>query len=723
MKKWILLAAFAAVLPTWRAAAQRPVYTEGPKVEGRVAHAFRTGEVSTLDAEGRLGVRRIGAEKRVEVIINAEDAQAVADRLAAEGVEATTVGGHVVTARLTQAEVDTLAARADVYTVSLPRQLRPLLKVARDSTHATEVQAGTGLETPYDGTGVLVAVIDQGFYPRHLAFYDADGKTRIKQWWNRYSSSSTKPASVLPTGGDGASASGGHGTHVANIAAGQNVGNDLQGIAPGASLYMLASSFQTSELMNDVETIAKYAKAQGMPYVINMSFGTQMGPHDGTGIGLQTIDNTLQTYGGFVCAAMGNEGGQRIHTKWAFTGEDQTRAFIVASPTYANSGSNTYIAGQVWEQATGGTQNVTFQPFYVTSSTAATRRVALSASDLSSIGYYEDAIDSYNGKHYAYFYIDVGKLATLANYTGARFGIAMTGAEGDSIHAWLEPDYGTFATATAYLTGDDAYLTSEGAATIPHAIAVGAYTTSNSWYSMDQQQTLGYTSYTKGAIGSYSSEGPWLGSADYPKPTLVAPGSAIESAMSQYDGQWNSMRTYYATQEVSTNGKSYFYGTMTGTSMSTPMVTGAVALWLQANPELTYEQMMDIIQTTARHDKWAKNTWDATYGYGKLDVYAGLKRALEFKAQSAINTAQVNGTQPLTLQREPGCWKILFNDNESYADLALYDAAGRCLTSRQLTGVKVGQEEIVRFDSLAPGTYIVKIRTTGATYSRKMLVR
>lgn len=51
-----------------------------------------------------------------------------------------------------------------------------------------------------------------------------------------------------------------------------------------------------------------------------------------------------------------------------------------------------------------------------------------------------------------------------------------------------------------------------------------------------------------------------------------------------------------------------FYGVMSGTSMATPVVTGVVALWLQANPTLTPEQIKEIISETSIHDTYTGGT-------------------------------------------------------------------------------------------------------------------
>ena len=46
--------------------------------------------------------------------------------------------------------------------------------------------------------------------------------------------------------------------------------------------YLIPSSFMDGELVEDVKKIKEFAKSKNMPYVINMSFGSQLGPHDGT---------------------------------------------------------------------------------------------------------------------------------------------------------------------------------------------------------------------------------------------------------------------------------------------------------------------------------------------------------------------------------------------------------------------------------------------------------
>ena len=61
--------------------------------------------------------------------------------------------------------------------------------------------------------------------------------------------------------------------------------------------------------------------------------------------------------------------------------------------------------------------------------------------------------------------------------------------------------------------------------------------------------------------------------------------------------------------------------TIEGTSMATPIVTGAVALLLQRSPGLTPADVLHILREGAMRDMYTlKLGWSPAYGYGKLSV-------------------------------------------------------------------------------------------------------
>jgi subtilisin family serine protease len=72
-----------------------------------------------------------------------------------------------------------------------------------------------------------------------------------------------------------------------------------------------------------------------------------------------------------------------------------------------------------------------------------------------------------------------------------------------------------------------------------------------------------------------------------------------------------------------------WYGRFGGTSGSAPIVVGAVALMLQMNPDLTAQQVREILRDTARDDSFTGSTPNADWGFGKLDVLAALDRVAQ----------------------------------------------------------------------------------------------
>ncbi len=121
---------------------------------------------------------------------------------------------------------------------------------------------------------------------------------------------------------------------------------------------------------------------------------------------------------------------------------------------------------------------------------------------------------------------------------------------------------------------------------------------------------MGTLTRTDDTVADYSSRGPTA--IDYlAKPDLVAPGTGIVSLSDP-----NS--TFYATKSAylldGTRETSYHpYLSLTGTSMATPVVAGAVALMLQANPALTPNAVKAILEYTAEDHG----------GYNRLSEGAG----------------------------------------------------------------------------------------------------
>ena len=135
-------------------------------------------------------------------------------------------------------------------------------------------------------------------------------------------------------------------------------------------------------------------------------------------------------------------------------------------------------------------------------------------------------------------------------------------------------------------------VTSPGAA--EKAITVGA---------VDKQKRL----------ASFSSRGPTPDGRV--KPDIVAPGVNIVSTVPPVStGAFNNFLS---------GGKTAYYGPLSGTSMATPHVAGAVALMLQADPSLTPFRVKQILLVTAQ-DVGSAGVDNET-GYGFLNAVAAVQ--------------------------------------------------------------------------------------------------
>src|SRR5438093_1544640 len=98
-------------------------------------------------------------------------------------------------------------------------------------------------------------------------------------------------------------------------------------------------------------------------------------------------------------------------------------------------------------------------------------------------------------------------------------------------------------------------------------------------------------------LASFSSRGEF-GSALF-RPTLVAPGVNTVSLRASMAGTVTTIDGLGANDSSLSASELPYYTTGSGTSFSTPQVTGTIALMLEANPQLTPVQVRDILQRTA----------------------------------------------------------------------------------------------------------------------------
>ena len=253
--------------------------------------------------------------------------------------------------RLPEEQIDQLAGLPQLEYIEKPKQLFFEAAQGRRASCMLPVQTGRGAagsRTNLTGAGVLVAVIDSGIDYRHPDFCNADGTTRIVALWDQtavprseqeaapegylqgveYTREQINEALMAPDALAAAQIvpqadTSGHGTHVAGIAAGNGraSGGANRGVAYESELIIVklgvpgGGSFpRTTELMTAVDYCIRKARELLMPLAVNLSFGNNYGSHSGTSL----LETYLTDIAGYwkcnIVVGSGNEAAKRVHT-------------------------------------------------------------------------------------------------------------------------------------------------------------------------------------------------------------------------------------------------------------------------------------------------------------------------------------------------------------------------------------------------------------------------
>jgi subtilisin family serine protease len=145
-----------------------------------------------------------------------------------------------------------------------------------------------------------------------------------------------------------------HGTHVAGIAAGCGApsgdGTKYKGIAPGADLVFVSTTLSDPTILDAIQYIYNYAHSVGKPCVINMSFGDDTGPHDGTSACDRFLTEFVASHPdsiAFVCAA-GNSGNNKIHLTKQFSPSDTL--MVTELEKQISSSDNPVYEVDIWNE-------------------------------------------------------------------------------------------------------------------------------------------------------------------------------------------------------------------------------------------------------------------------------------------------------------------------------------------------------------------------------------
>lgn len=649
------------------------------------------------------------------------------------GVTPIAENANTATVRLTLDALQRLAKQQGVEYIQITSGATQMLNLARQEAGTDQIHKGTDLPKAYTGEGVVVGVVDAGFDYMHAAFRrPADGALRIKRVWEQSATTldgASAPAKYgygielntpeLIEKAQGDSDSNSHGTHVAAIAAGSDAYKDgaYVGNAPDADIVLVALDLNAStnaDISNAVQYIFDYADEVGKPCVVNLSLGNQDGPHDGTST-FDTMTDAMQGPGRLIVGAAGNHRTDAFHIDHTFATADAAplRTFVKYKVAPSNSVSGGTI--EIWgEKGVDFTVDIAaYSTFNKKDARSTTVYPAEGVTDVDfgkyATGTWKVAseVSPLNGKPHV---VLTSALTSIRN--NYAIALTVTPKTAGRVNIWSDNTYLALESRDieGFSAPDAASSTlCEIGGTGKRILTVGSYTTRNEYTTNGGQQAT--LQETVGDLSSFSSYGPTVDGRM--KPNITAPGCFIISAVSNNDASGNLMYAEYNENF----GRYNQYGYMQGTSMASPFVAGIVATWLQAYPQLTPEQLHEIVQNTARKDSFTATAPDSNWGYGKINALDGLRQCIEKQETGCVSVAMpFDGTVRIA----DGNIVLGFARN-TQATLGITSMTGSTLFSNQLGKRSAGETLSVAVPQLPKGVYLLSVKTPTATKTFKFV--
>ncbi|HEY8039128.1 MAG TPA: S8 family serine peptidase [Polyangiaceae bacterium] len=579
----------------------------------------------------------------------------------------------------------TILAFADAHP-GMPVEVAPPLHMLLD-TAAGYVAATTANARGLDGSGVLVGVADTGLDVTHGDFIDLDGHTRVawlldlssppigkhpelEQKFGQTDASGNLVAGAVWSSADIDALLGahdtaqlpqdelGHGTLVTSIAAGdaENGRSAYRGIAPKATLLVArvfgknSDSLGNDPLLQGTAFLFDRADAMGMPVVVNLSIGSDFGPHDGTMDWEQTLASYVgpQHPGHAMVVAAGNSGSivdQQVHQN-VFVGSGTPMHVPIVTGGATNGGVQVWVAmhaGANLSVGLDGPDGTWISP------------VSPADSAGKSASGYNAGV--YNGSEPSGSPVPKQSHGAVVVWQGTwpagTYDIVLTGS----------------GTADLFLDGTgDALSSARGVGfrdavregtinlpgTSPSLIAVGCTINKKSWRSMhgvglemvvplldpvggEPDPGGGTRAPIDGEPCSFSSAGPTL--TGQQKPEIMAPGAVIIGALSQQavPPSPSSIFTDPACPNKAGNGTDpdcqqvdALHGASFGTSFSSPIVAGAIAILFQNDPTLTQDAILAALQGGA-HPLRGPAQFQDQASVGEVDVLGAVQAAAALK--------------------------------------------------------------------------------------------
>lgn len=676
-------------------------------------------------------IKTDGTTAKVETLIELNnDSELPLDILDKLNISVINTIGNIHIVNLPIENIQMLAEIESVKSVSIARKIRPLNDKARSTTKVDEAHIGTDLPQAYNGEGVVVGIVDIGIDYNHINFKDENGISRVKVAATYDTNKNATlvyhtPEEIATLTTDSSNDS--HGTHVAGIATGSYSINNFHGMATGSDivLYGLGNNMSTTNILNGVKTVFEYAESVNKPASVNISLGTNIGPHDGTDSFNKALDKLIGD-GKIILIASGNEGNENLYINKTFslssTEKPQFSTILNASgttydcviDTWSNKSQPIGIQFFIYNSLTQ-TEELTSDIFYPVSGSY--KESTWTNATLST--YFKGSIISFgmksssNNRYEMYSYID-GKTTNSKYLIGVKY----YGKQNTEVYSWTTGAVFDDMSNSDYTKGTpDGSYNDLGCG--KNSITVGAYCSKTTFKTFNGN-TYQYKGSVEGDIAYFSSYGTDYNGRNHPY--ITAPGFTLISSVNNYDYRTVTTNKALLVNIVSlpNDTRKYHWGDMSGTSMATPVVTGTVALWLQANPNLNTEDVKTIMLSSATNDSFTQSGNPIKWGVGKLNAQAGLIKILQ---NSAIHDILVPDNIVM-IDKNPsnGNFSAYIHCNEEQILLSVFSMNGTLIYHDHATPCN-GVIDINLNGKLADGFYILSLQGEKVNYKTRLIIK
>ena len=606
-----------------------------------------------------------------------------------EGIESRldSCGARLIDSRggvgIVDVRVDSMQALGVGYSydsaLRLNRHTKPCLDSIQGMSNVSAAYYGQHLPSAFRGRGVVMGIMDVGFDLSNPTFLDASGNSRFKAFWDMLDTTSISISTRENTGVSTATMPVGrayegdelaeithstdshlqfHAAHTLGIAAGNGADTPYRGIAPESEICAVNNAVSSDLPLIDstmyymytsatdalgFKYIFDYADRVGKPCVISFSEGFMATYGEEERLMNQYL-SALTGEGRIIVASSGNDCQMPTYMHKAayqdsafcrlYTIYDQQRLMLatdggplmvtIADPQgkgmvtldCTHLDIDSLITDSVWMQTKGMGVRITVQRY--SAPMAGVEKAYNILLDISTqAGGNRDMKLIVKGHG--------TDIQTIAN----SYNVKMLPDQGDA--------------ESGHLVMGPAYM--------DRVIAVGATARRLAWTNMQgRYKNYEENSYVTRPMSYFACYGPTLDGRQ--KPEVVANGMFVASADNSFYREATGTTDLFMEDVMAQtihHGRTYHWYMAMGTSMSAPVVAGAVALWLEADPTLTPERVREVMSRTCRTTAEGVTLDTQRCGYGEIDITAGLMDILgitnidELKMPGKEVTVSFNG--------------------------------------------------------------------------------